>query len=103
MGRGSASGRMGECLLVMFLGIPCAGNPASMAGIAALMMLGILEHTNIAEYKADSADSLHVQIEAMKLAFADVHCHVADPDWMRIDAYTLLRTYDYLRQRCQEH
>jgi gamma-glutamyltranspeptidase/glutathione hydrolase len=44
------------------------------------------EHTNIAEYEADSADSLHVQIEAMSLAFADVHRYVADPAWMRIDA-----------------
>lgn len=74
--------------------------PPNGQGIAALMMLGILEHTNIAEYKADSADSLHVQIEAMKLAFADVHCHVADPAWMRIDAYTLLEP-DYLRQRAR--
>ncbi len=38
-------------------------SPPNGQGIAALMMLGILEHTNIAEYKADSADSLHVRLK----------------------------------------
>ena len=33
---------------------------------------------------ADSADSLHLQIEAMKLAFADAWRHVADPASMQV-------------------
>ncbi|GAK55253.1 gamma-glutamyltransferase [Candidatus Vecturithrix granuli] len=74
--------------------------PPNGQGIAALMMLGILSHTNIADYAVDSADSLHVQIEAMKLAFADVHHHVADPAWMHIDAHALLEP-EYLRQRAK--
>lgn len=81
-----------------FLGYTLHEIPPNGQGIAALMMLGILQHTNITEYDVDSANSLHVQIEAMKLAFADVHRHVADPAWMQIDYYELLDP-DYLRER----
>jgi len=59
-------------------------------GIAALMALGILEHFDVASLPPDSADSLHVQIEAMKLAFADVWAHVADPQSMRVTSAQLL-------------
>ena len=31
------------------------------------------------EFEADSADAYHLQIEAMKLAFADTHAYVAIP------------------------
>lgn len=74
--------------------------PPNGQGIAALIMLGILQHTHIAEYEVDSADSLHVQIEAMKLAFADVHRHVADPAWMQIDYHDLLDP-EYLKTHAQ--
>ena len=83
-----------------FLGYTLHEIPPNGQGIAALMMLGILAHTDIADYPVDSADSLHVQIEAMKLAFADVHRHVADPAWMHIDAHALLDP-EYLRQRAK--
>jgi gamma-glutamyltranspeptidase/glutathione hydrolase len=52
--------------------------PPNGQGIAALMALGILKHTKIADYMPDSAEALHLQIEAMKLAFADIHAFVAD-------------------------
>jgi gamma-glutamyltranspeptidase/glutathione hydrolase len=48
--------------------------------------LGILEHANIGEYSVDSADSLHLQIEAMKLGFADVQRYLADPRHMELAA-----------------
>ena len=52
--------------------------PPNGQGIAALMALGILRETEIADLKADSPEALHLQIEAMKLAFMDVHSFVAD-------------------------
>lgn len=74
--------------------------PPNGQGIAALIMLGILQYTHIAEYEVDSPDSLHVQIEAMKLAFVDVRRHVADPTWMQIDYHDLLDP-GYLKARAQ--
>lgn len=53
--------------------------PPNGQGLAALLALGILEHHPVADHPVDSADVLHVQIEAMKLALADAHRHVSDP------------------------
>jgi gamma-glutamyltranspeptidase/glutathione hydrolase len=64
--------------------------PPNGQGLAALLMLGILEHHPLADYGVDSADSLHVQIEAMKLGFADAHRYVADPDFLDVPVEALL-------------
>jgi gamma-glutamyltranspeptidase/glutathione hydrolase len=53
-----------------------------------------LEHCNLAQYPVDSLDSIHLQLEAMKLAFADAYRYIADPAAMDIDVKQLLdRTY----------
>ena len=59
--------------------------PPNGQGIAALIALGILSNFDVREFGPDSADCVHLQIEAMKLAFADAHRYVADPKWMDID------------------
>lgn len=56
--------------------------PPNGQGIAALIGLGILEHTNIRALEADDPQAMHLQIEAMKLALADAEHHVADMDHM---------------------
>ncbi len=53
--------------------------PPNGQGIAALMMLNIMERFPIFEYGHNSARSLHVMIEAKKLAYADLLRYVADP------------------------
>ena len=45
--------------------------PLNDQGIAALMALGILSHTDICEKDADDPLSIPLQIEAMKLALWD--------------------------------
>ena len=52
--------------------------PPNGQGIAALMALGMLESLDIDQYPVDSVQSQHLQIEAMKLAFADTYRWVAD-------------------------
>ncbi|MFW5655743.1 MAG: gamma-glutamyltransferase family protein [Roseicyclus sp.] len=52
--------------------------PPNGQGIAALMALGMLDHTGIRDLDADDPVALHLQIEAIKLAFADLYAHVAD-------------------------
>ncbi len=72
--------------------------PPAGQGLAALIALGILRNLPLAEAPVDSADSLHLQIEAMKLAFADVYRYCADPDYMDVAALDLLSD-EYLARR----
>ncbi|HTL27659.1 MAG TPA: gamma-glutamyltransferase [Tepidisphaeraceae bacterium] len=74
--------------------------PPNGQGIAALMALGILRHLPIADAPVDSAESLHLQIEAMKLAFADIHRHVSDPAHAKVRPADMLEA-DYLRARAR--
>jgi gamma-glutamyltranspeptidase / glutathione hydrolase len=64
--------------------------PPNGQGITALMALGIIKHTPFAGCKVDSADWQHWQIEAIKLAFADVYAQVADTSTMRVSAEQML-------------
>jgi gamma-glutamyltranspeptidase / glutathione hydrolase len=72
--------------------------PPNGQGIVSLIALGILEQFDIASFPVDSADSLHLQIEAVKLAFADAQAYVADIDHMPLPPQRLLDR-EYLRQR----
>jgi gamma-glutamyltranspeptidase/glutathione hydrolase len=72
--------------------------PPNGQGIAALIALGILRHHDMASLPPDSADSLHLQIEAMRLAFADVYAHVSDPATMRVTPAQMLDAA-YLEER----
>jgi gamma-glutamyltranspeptidase/glutathione hydrolase len=64
--------------------------PPNGQGIAALIALGILRHFDVAAMQVDGVDSQHVQIEAMKLAFADVYRFVAEPASMEVTAAQML-------------
>jgi gamma-glutamyltranspeptidase / glutathione hydrolase len=52
--------------------------PPNGQGIAACMALGILRHVGLTDHEPDSVDALHLEIEAMKLAFRDVAAYVGD-------------------------
>jgi len=64
--------------------------PPNGQGIAALIALGILSHFDLASHKVDGVLSQHLQIEAMKLAFADVYRYVADPLHMDVTSAQML-------------
>jgi gamma-glutamyltranspeptidase / glutathione hydrolase len=72
--------------------------PPNGQGIVALIALGVLEHFDMSSFAIDSADSVHVQIEAVKLAFADAQAYVADIEHMTVRPEQLLDK-EYLRQR----
>ena len=74
--------------------------PPSGQGIGALIALGILENLRLEDYPVDSVLSQHLQIEAMKLAFADVYQYVADPKSMRVQPSEMLDPA-YLRERAK--
>jgi gamma-glutamyltranspeptidase/glutathione hydrolase len=58
--------------------------PPNGQGITALMALGMLEHFDLRALAPDSPAAAHLQIEAIKLAFADVYRHVAEPAAMTV-------------------
>jgi gamma-glutamyltranspeptidase/glutathione hydrolase len=64
--------------------------PPNGQGIAALIALGILEHFDLAAQRVDSAEVQHLEIEAMKLAFADVCRYVGDPRTMEVSPAQML-------------
>ncbi|HEY7902005.1 MAG TPA: gamma-glutamyltransferase family protein [Casimicrobiaceae bacterium] len=64
--------------------------PPNGQGVAALAALGILGHFDMAALAVDGVASQHLQIEAMKLAFADAYRYVADPRAMAFDAARLI-------------
>jgi gamma-glutamyltranspeptidase/glutathione hydrolase len=64
--------------------------PPNTQGICALIALAILSHFDLSAFPADSADSLHLQIEAMKLAIADTRRSVGDPELADVPVAHLL-------------
>ena len=74
--------------------------PPNGQGISALMALGMLESFDIGSMPADSIASQHLQIEAMKLAFADAYRYVADPASMTVTPAAMLDR-GYLRERAK--
>ena len=74
--------------------------PPNGQGIAALIALGILENFELGALPVDGVASQHLQIEAMKLAFADVYRYVAEPRAMRLTPAQMLDPA-YLAQRAR--
>ena len=72
--------------------------PPNGQGIAALEMLNIMGQFPIADYGHNSADALHVMIEAKKLAYADLLRYIGDPNFSKIPVEGLL-SKEYTRAR----
>jgi len=72
--------------------------PPNGQGIAALIALGIVDRFDVESMGCDSTDFYHLGIEAMKLAFADLHAHVGDAEHMQF-APTALLDPQYLASR----
>jgi gamma-glutamyltranspeptidase/glutathione hydrolase len=58
--------------------------PPNGQGLAALLALNILEGYDLTGRAALSAERLHLEIEALRLAFADASWYVADPAFQNI-------------------
>jgi gamma-glutamyltranspeptidase/glutathione hydrolase len=64
--------------------------PPNGQGLASLLALGILDRLRIDRLPVDGVEAVHLQVEAMKRAFATCHRHVADPEAMDVSPATLL-------------
>ena len=78
-----------EPLKVSYRGYEVCEIPPNGQGIVALMALNILKEFSFSE--KESAETVHRQIEAIKLAFADGFRYVTDPAFMDTDPALLLR------------
>jgi gamma-glutamyltranspeptidase/glutathione hydrolase len=75
--------------------------PPNGQGIVALIALGILEHFDLRSHPVDGPDSVHLQIEALKLAFADAWRYVADVDHMTEVRPQHMIDREYLKSRAK--
>jgi gamma-glutamyltranspeptidase/glutathione hydrolase len=64
--------------------------PPNGQGMAALQMLNIVEGFDLKSLGHNSAEYLHLLVEAKKLAFADRARYIADPDFAKIPIEKLL-------------
>jgi gamma-glutamyltranspeptidase/glutathione hydrolase len=64
--------------------------PPNTQGVAALMMLGMMQQFPIGEYGFESPRAMHVMIEAKKLAYADMLRYVGDPHFTTVPVSEML-------------
>ena len=74
--------------------------PPNGQGIAALMALGMMQALGVGKQPLDHIDTVHLSIEAMKLALADLHRYNADRDAMQVSPSALLDPA-YLAERAR--
>ena len=55
--------------------------PPSSGGIHLVQMLNTLEHLPLKEAGRNSAEGIHLMVEAMRIAYADRSAHLGDPDF----------------------
>jgi gamma-glutamyltranspeptidase/glutathione hydrolase len=64
--------------------------PPNGQGLAALLALNLLRGFELGNQEPISADRYHLMIEAMRLAFADAHRYLADPEFSEVPVAELL-------------
>jgi gamma-glutamyltranspeptidase/glutathione hydrolase len=64
--------------------------PPNLQGVAALEMLNIMEQFDLHQFGLNTSRALHVQIEAKKLAYADLVRYIGDPRTAKLPVNGLL-------------
>lgn len=76
----------------------CGMPPPSSGAIAVLQTLGILNNFNVAQYKPNGVDAIHLVSEAYRLAYADRAKYVADADFVSVPVAGMIDA-TYLKTR----
>ncbi len=87
-----------ELMRVDAFGVSLFEMPPNGQGIAACMATGIAGRLNCDNWLG--SEGTHLQVEAMKVAFADLHAHVADREQMVVEPSALLDA-GYLAERAK--
>ncbi len=74
--------------------------PPNGQGIAAIEMLNLFSQFPMADYPSRGAGELHTQIEAQKLAFADLQKYIGDQRFSKAPVAGLI-SMDYARERAK--
>ena len=69
----------GAAISADYHGITVLEHPPNGQGLAALIALRIAAQWDLASYRWDDPQKLHLMVEAMRLAFADARQYIADP------------------------
>ena len=75
--------------------------PPNGQGLAALMMLNLMEQMEPSVFGPHSAPELHKKMEAMKLAYADIYAYIADPAFEEVPVARLL-SKSYAQRRFRQ-
>lgn len=87
-----------EPLVTRYRGFDVYAMAANTQGLATLQMLNIIEQFDMREFGFQSTQSLHVQIEAKRLAYEDRARFYADPHFAKIPI-DWLNSKDYAKRR----
>src|SRR6266571_2698582 len=80
-------------------GTTCGSSRPMGQGLAALIALNILEGFDLKQFPRESAESYHLQLETMKLAFVDAQRYISDPERVTIPTRELLSREYAARRR----
>jgi len=82
--------RFVEPIKIAYRGLDVYQNAPNSQGITMLMALNILEGYDLKKMDPKSPETIHLITEAIKLAFADRHWYVGDPDFVKVPVDRLL-------------
>ena len=86
-------------LRISYHGYEVCELPPNGQGITALMALGLLDTYSFSPEDFGKPETAHLQMEAIKLAFADSLKYVGDPDYMNEVSCRMLLNRDYAETR----
>ena len=90
--------RWQEPIAARYRGYTVYEAPPNSSGHILLQELNIIDGHDIAALGFGSAESIHLMVEAKKLAFADREAYVADPDYVDVPLEGML-SREYARER----
>ena len=88
-------------LVTNYRGVDVYAMPANTQGLATLQILNIVEQFDLRGFGFQSTHSLHVQIEAKRLAFEDRARYYADPHFSKIPI-EWLNSKEYAKDRAKQ-
>jgi gamma-glutamyltranspeptidase/glutathione hydrolase len=94
----AARAAWGSPLVGGYHGVRIYETPPPTQGFAALLLLALVEADDVAALGWQSADVVHLLVEAKKLAFADRNQYLGDPDFAPVPTDKLLDPA-YVRER----